>query len=85
MRRGDGAVKKLTSSHWGVGVATVKDNRIIAIEGHERDPSASEINLNIPSSLHGKARVLRPAIRKSWLDGTPKAVARGRDLSLIHI
>ncbi|MEO9514308.1 MAG: molybdopterin-dependent oxidoreductase [Paracoccaceae bacterium] len=72
-------MKKLTSSHWGIGVATVKDNRIIAIEGHERDPLASEINLNIPSSLHGKARVLRPAIRKSWLDGTPKAVPRGRD------
>lgn len=72
-------VKKLTASHWGVAVATVRDNRITAIEGHASDAAASEINQNIPGSLHGKARVLRPAIRKSWLERTPKAAMRGRD------
>lgn len=72
-------VKKLTASHWGVGVATIRDGRIIAVEGHPRDPAAPEINGNIPGSIHGKARVLRPAIRKSWLEGKPKAVPRGRD------
>lgn len=72
-------VKKLTASHWGIGVATVTGNRVVAVDGHPNDPAASEINTNIPGSLHGKARVLRPAIRKSWLDGTPNAVPRGRD------
>lgn len=71
--------KKLTASHWGVGVATIRDGRIIAVDGHAADPAAPEINLNIPGSIHGKARVLRPAIRKSWLEGTPKMVPRGRD------
>lgn len=71
--------KKLTASHWGVGVATIRDDRIIAVDGHAGDPAAPEINLNIPGSIHGKARVLRPAIRKSWLAGTPKSVERGRD------
>ncbi len=75
----DQDVKKLTASHWGVGLATIQNNRIVAVDGHARDPAVSEINQNIPSSIHGKARVLRPAIRKSWLEGTPKAVPRGRD------
>lgn len=75
----DQDVKKLTASHWGVGLATIQNNRIVAVDGHARDPAVSEINQNIPGSIHGKARVLRPAIRKSWLEGTPKAVSRGRD------
>ncbi|QBY00780.1 hypothetical protein E2K80_08610 [Rhodophyticola sp. CCM32] len=72
-------VKKLTASHWGVGLATIRDNRILAVTGHARDPATAGINKNIPGSIHGKARVLRPAIRKSWLEGVPKAVPRGRD------
>lgn len=71
--------KKLTASHWGIGVATVQGGRVVAVEGHESDPAASDINANIPGSLHGKARILRPAIRKSWLMGTPRATSRGRD------
>jgi biotin/methionine sulfoxide reductase len=72
-------VKKLTASHWGIGVATIQQDRIISVEGHCTDPAASSINENIPGSLHGNARVRRPAIRKSWLEGTPNAVPRGRD------
>ncbi|MFK7869047.1 MAG: molybdopterin-dependent oxidoreductase [Roseobacter sp.] len=72
-------VKKLTASHWGVGVATVRGDRIVDVSGHGRDPAGSEINQNIASSIHGKARVLRPAVRKSWLDGTSTSVPRGRD------
>lgn len=75
----DQDVKKLTASHWGVGLATIRDDRIVAVDGHARDPAVSKINQNIPGSIHGKARVLRPAIRKSWLEGTRKTVPRGRD------
>ncbi len=74
-----GCRKTLTASHWGIGIATVQDDQILAVEGHPGDPDASSINDNIPGSLHGRARVLRPAVRKSWLDGTPRAVPRGRD------
>lgn len=73
------SVTKLTANHWGVGVATVRDNTVISVAGHPDDPQPSKINGNIASSLQGDARVRRPAIRKSWLDGTPDAVARGRD------
>jgi len=71
--------KKLTASHWGVGVATIEGGRIVAVDGHPDDPAASPINANIPGSLHGNARVRRPAIRKSWLEGNPGAVPRGQD------
>ncbi|WP_300015541.1 molybdopterin-dependent oxidoreductase [uncultured Roseobacter sp.] len=72
--------EKLTASHWGIGVATVQGDRVLAVKGHPSDPHASEINDNIPGSLHGRARVRRPAVRKSWLTGTPNAVPRGRDV-----
>ena len=71
--------KRLTASHWGVGVATIENGRVVSVEGHPDDPCASDINGNIAGSLRGSARVLRPAIRKSWLDGRREAVARGRD------
>ena len=70
---------KLTANHWGIGVAQVHQGRIVAVKGHESDPAASAINGNIPGSLHGAARVLRPAVRKSWLEGTPDRVPRGQD------
>lgn len=70
---------KLTVSHWGVGVAQIEDGKLRAVTGHPDDPSPSDINDNIPGSLHGRARILRPAIRESWLNGTPGAVPRGQD------
>ncbi|MEH6521890.1 molybdopterin-dependent oxidoreductase [Sulfitobacter sp.] len=73
-------MKKTTASHWGVGVATVENGKVTDVQGHPNDPAASEINRNIPGSLHGTARVLRPAIRKSWLDGQAHAVPRGQDV-----
>ncbi|MEP5762205.1 MAG: molybdopterin-dependent oxidoreductase [Litoreibacter sp.] len=72
-------IKKLTASHWGIGIAEIEGDRVLSVDAHPSDPNASDINKNIPGSLHGKARVLRPAIRKSWLNGTPRAVPRGRD------
>ncbi len=69
----------LTASHWGVGIVSIEGERIVAVDAHPDDPDASLINSNIPESLHGRARVRRPAIRKSWLEGSPGTVARGRD------
>ncbi|MEM1237302.1 MAG: molybdopterin-dependent oxidoreductase [Pseudomonadota bacterium] len=70
---------KLTASHWGLGVATVQNGRIQRVGGHGADPAPSDINDNIPASLHGRARILHPAIRLSWLQGDPGAVPRGQD------
>lgn len=71
---------QLTANHWGVGCAQIVDGRIVSVTGHQDDPDPSPINDNIPGSLNGRARILRPAIRKSWLDGDPKVTPRGRDV-----
>ncbi|MEM7216528.1 MAG: molybdopterin-dependent oxidoreductase [Pseudomonadota bacterium] len=74
-------VRGLTSSHWGVGIAHAEDGRLTHVEGHPDDPSPSPINRNIASSLNGSARVLRPAIRKNWLEngGGNPGNQRGRE------
>lgn len=76
-------IQKPTSSHWGVGRAIIQGGRLVRVEAHPDDPAASPINDNIVSSLNGRARVLRPAIRKSWLENGPmgqgKGQKRGRD------
>ena len=72
---------KLTANHWGPGLIEAKDGVITRVIGHPDDPSPSPINGNIASSLAGEARILRPAIRKGWLDqraGKP-ATERGKD------
>ncbi|MEL7343342.1 MAG: molybdopterin-dependent oxidoreductase [Pseudomonadota bacterium] len=66
----------LTASHWGPGRATLERGRIVAVEGDEHDPAPSALNANIAGSLHGAARVLRPAIREGWLKGQGE---RGQD------
>ncbi|WP_372800237.1 molybdopterin-dependent oxidoreductase [Paracoccus seriniphilus] len=67
----------MTASHWGPGRAAVENGRIVNVSGHEDDPDPSPINGNIASSLNGRARVLRPAVRESWLrDGPGRAAGR---------
>lgn len=67
----------LTASHWGAGLAEIENQRLVAVHPHPDDPNPSQINGNIASSLNGTARVLRPAVRKGWLDGAD--TERGRD------
>ena len=66
----------LTASHWGAGMAEVLDGQLVAVHPHPNDPNPSDINGNIASSLTGRARVRRPAIRRGWLEG---GGMRGRD------
>ena len=69
--------QKLTSSHWGIGVVETEGDKITAVTGHPSDPDPSPLNHNMPGSLNGAARVLRPAVRANWLEG--KHGTRGRD------
>ncbi|MEM9279222.1 MAG: molybdopterin-dependent oxidoreductase [Pseudomonadota bacterium] len=74
-------LRGLTSSHWGVGIAYAENGKLTHVDGHPDDPNPSPINDNIASSLNGAARVLRPAIRKSWLEdgGGNRDKLRGKD------
>lgn len=68
---------KITSNHWGLGVVEALDGRIISVGAHPADPDPSPLNNNMQASLGGDARILRPAVRKSWLEGHKGE--RGRD------
>lgn len=71
----------LVCNHWGPGLAQVQGGKLTGVLPHPQDPAPSGINGNIASSLNGRARVLRPAVRKGWLENGPGATAgeRGQD------
>ncbi len=58
----------VTSNHWGLGRAESADGKLIAVHPHPNDPDSSKINDNIASSLNAAARVLKPAVRRSWYE-----------------
>ncbi|MEM9438939.1 MAG: molybdopterin-dependent oxidoreductase [Pseudomonadota bacterium] len=58
----------VTANHWGPGIVTTSRGRLEAVKPHPDDPDPSRINDNIAESLNGRARVLRPAVRRGYLD-----------------
>ena len=62
---------RTTSTHWGPGIAQVEEGVLKSVGPHPDDPDPSPINDNIASSLYGRARVTRPAVRKSYLENGP--------------
>ena len=62
---------KTTSTHWGPGISVVENGVLKSVDAHPDDPDPSPINDNIASSLYGKARITRPAVRKSYLENGP--------------
>ena len=63
--------KIITAHHWGPGVAEVKDGKLLEVGPHPNDPDPSPINQNIASAISATARVLRPAVRESYLKNGP--------------
>jgi biotin/methionine sulfoxide reductase len=72
------ATTKVTSSHWGAFEVDVADGRIIATRPFSGDPDPSRIPDILPAAVHHKTRVLRPSIRRGWLDKT-QGSRRGSD------
>ncbi|QNP68806.1 molybdopterin-dependent oxidoreductase [Streptomyces roseirectus] len=69
------------ATHWGSFVAVVDSGRLVRIEPRDDDPAPSPIGPGMVTAADDGARVLRPAVRKGWLDGLPRAndTARGAD------
>ncbi|GAA3464419.1 molybdopterin-dependent oxidoreductase [Saccharothrix longispora] len=69
------------ATHWGSFVAVVDSGRLVRIEPRHDDPAPSPIGPGMVTAAEDSARVLRPAVRKGWLDGEPRAhgAARGAD------
>lgn len=69
------------ATHWGSYVAVVDSGRLVRIEPRGDDPAPSPIGPGMVTAADDSARVLRPAVRKGWLNGLPRAhdTARGTD------
>jgi biotin/methionine sulfoxide reductase len=72
------ATTKVTSSHWGAFEVDVADGRMIVTRPFSGDPDPSRIPDILPAAVHHKTRVLRPSIRRGWLDKT-QGSRRGSD------
>ncbi|MFE1272886.1 molybdopterin-dependent oxidoreductase [Streptomyces sp. NPDC058758] len=68
-------------THWGSFIAVVDSGRLLRIEPRRDDPAPSSIGPGMVTAAEDGARVLRPAVRKGWLDGLPRVhdTARGTD------
>jgi biotin/methionine sulfoxide reductase len=69
------------ATHWGSFVAVVDSGRLVRIEPRRDDPAPSPIGPGMVTAAEDGARVLRPAVRRGWLNGEPRVdgAARGTD------
>ncbi|MGD9945383.1 MAG: molybdopterin guanine dinucleotide-containing S/N-oxide reductase [Burkholderiaceae bacterium] len=67
------------SSHWGVFRAGWQDGRLV-VHPNPNDPDPNRLIENFPDALRHRARVVRPMVRRGWLQRGPGADRqRGRD------
>ena len=64
-------ITKTTSSHWGAFNVKTRGDRIVGVSNFANDPNPSAIPKILPAAVHHASRVMRPSIRKSWLDNGP--------------
>ncbi len=72
------------SAHWGTFRADWVDGDV-AVTPYPGDPAPSPILGNFRGALRHKARILRPAIRKDWLDNGPGPRERGLDGPFVEV
>lgn len=74
-------MRELTSAHWGVYEVRREAGRATGLTALPEDPDASPIGLAMWDAYHGRQRVLRPSVRRSWLEHGPGAARdlRGRE------
>ena len=73
--------RELTASHWGTYAAVREHGRLVHLTGIAEDPDPSPIGLAMLDAYRSGPRVLRPAVRESWLTHGPGAhpELRGRE------
>ncbi len=65
-------------AHWGAFTAVVEDGRFARCEPFAADPAPSPMLSAMPSMVYSPTRILRPAVRKSWLEKRDRT-QRGSD------
>jgi biotin/methionine sulfoxide reductase len=77
------AAPLLTSTHWGIyeverDLARDGGARITGLRPFAQDPDPSPIGRSMPAAITGPARVRRPAVRSSVLEGGPGSAPQRR-------
>lgn len=67
-----------TATHWGAYRVVARDGEIVGIERADGDRDPSPIGPGMLSATRDAARILRPAVRRGWLEGAPRQGDRGR-------
>ncbi|MGQ0804147.1 MAG: molybdopterin-dependent oxidoreductase [Actinomycetota bacterium] len=67
-------------SHWGAFRVSLDGDDIVGVEAHPDDPAPSPLIENFLDGVRNNSRVLRPAIRRGWLEQGPgPSERRGAD------
>ncbi|NQX29064.1 molybdopterin-dependent oxidoreductase [Microbacteriaceae bacterium VKM Ac-2854] len=75
-----------TSAHWGTYTVEVSaDGRVLSATPHDNDPDASPAIGNVAVAHHARSRVLRPAIRRGWLERGPGPDARRGEDAYVEV
>lgn len=69
--------RTMTSTHWGPYEVEVEGGRVTALHPFKGDPDPSPIGTGMPQAIHHPGRIIRPMIRKAWLDNGPGTPGRG--------
>jgi biotin/methionine sulfoxide reductase len=67
-----------TSTHWGNYDVEVSAGQVVALHPAAEDADPSPIGAGMPRALRDASRILRPAVRRGWLEGDGGA-RRGED------
>lgn len=67
-----------TAAHWGTYEAHPAPDGKLELRPHAADPDPAPMGLALPAYRTHETRILRPAIRKGWLEARPGAVVPGR-------
>ena len=65
-------------SHWGAYSAVVENGRFVGCEPFVHDPAPSPMLAAMPAMVYSTTRIVRPAVRKTWLEKRDRA-QRGSD------
>ena len=71
--------RTLTTAHWGTYEVEYDDKgQAVKLHPFSKDPDPSPIGLHMLSDEVSRLRVLRPSVRKSWLEKGPGAAPEKR-------
>jgi hypothetical protein len=59
----------MTLTHWGAFRAHAEDDQVVDVEPLTHDPDPSPIGRSLEAVT--RSRVMRPAVRRSWMEGGP--------------